>query len=196
MIRALLLVGLAVVAPGFAAGQVAQETRGAAERFGPGFTALSDERVQFQLKQPAHAALLWVTPGGSITLFYPQRSRDRSERRAGRHAINVSDVPSPLRPPEIAGAPVGAQPGQVAPAGAGLLTGKAAASGTAQDPAVSGYWVLVVTETPLLAADMWRRLEPLSRAVAGPAVLDQIAAVLAPDPSTSAMYVAAVAVRQ
>ena len=195
MTRTHLLIALAAMVPRFAGAQVVQDARGAADRFGPGFTALSEGRVDFQLTQPAHVALLWVTPSGSIELFYPMRSRDRSERRAGRHAINVSDVPSPIQPPELTGGPVGAQPGQVGAAGAGMLTSKTERSENAEEPAVSGYWVLVVTETPLTAPEVTHRLVRLSRDGGGPAVLDRVAAVLAPDPSTSAMYVAAVAIR-
>jgi len=194
MIRTHLLIGVLIAAPSIGASQVLQEARGAADRFGPGFTALSEERVEFQLQQRAHVILLWITAGNSIELYYPKRSRDRTERRAGRHAINVTEVPSPIQSPELAGGPVG-QPGQVAPvSGAGILRGNMP-GGPGQEPTLAGYWVLVVTETPMLAPEITQRLERVARAGGGERIVERVAAALAPDPATSAVYVAAVAVQ-
>src|SRR6266852_5855967 len=69
---------------------VAQLTRGVADSFGPGFTALSMDRVQFQLSRPANVILLWVSSDGSIDLYYPLRSGDRNARKAGRNALATS----------------------------------------------------------------------------------------------------------
>src|SRR2546426_6632780 len=62
---------------------IAQMTRGVADSFGPGFTALSTDRVQFQLTRPANVILLWVSSDGRIDLYYPLRSGDRNARNAG-----------------------------------------------------------------------------------------------------------------
>src|SRR5713226_8352600 len=66
---------------------IAQMTRGVADSFGPGFTALSTDRVQFQLTRPANVILLWVSSDGRIDLYYPLRSGDRNARKAGRHGL-------------------------------------------------------------------------------------------------------------
>ena len=86
---------------------IAQMTRGVADSFGPGFTALSTDRVQFQLTRPANVILLWVSSDGRIDLYYPLRSGDRNARNAGRHALGTGDVKSPIENPMIAGAQIG-----------------------------------------------------------------------------------------
>ena len=184
------LIGLAwaLVAP--AGAQVVQSTRGATEQFGPGFTALSDTRVEFRLARPAHAVVLWVTPAGAVQLHYPLRSRDRTERKAGRHAVDASEVPSPIESPVITGTPSSGRTGYFTPMGTGLMTGKTPAG----EETVSGYWVLVLTERPLPAAEVKDRLSMLSREGEAAAVLDRIALLLLPPDGGGAMYVAGVIV--
>jgi hypothetical protein len=109
----------------------------------------------------------------------------------------VTEVPSPLDPPELSGAPSAGAPGRVSSTGGGVLTGNVERGGVggAAEPVVAGYWVLIVSERPLVATEVTEQLRRLSRDGRGPAVLDRIAAELAWDVGATAMYVAAVAVR-
>src|SRR5437763_16122623 len=97
----------------------AQMTRVVADSFGPGFIALSADRVQFQLNRPANVILLWVSSDGQIDLYYPQRSGDRNARKAGRHALGTGEVKSPIETPMLRRAPTSTRPGQFAPAAPG-----------------------------------------------------------------------------
>lgn len=143
--------------PTLAAAQIEQSVRGAVDHFGPGFTALSEERVDFRLLRPANVVLLWVTPEGRIDLFYPVRSRDRTQRRAGDHAISVSEIPSPIEAPVISGAPISGRASQFTPTGSNLMTGTPQ---TGDSLKVSGYWVLLTSEDRSrrsTCSDGWRR---------------------------------------
>ena len=72
-----------------AAAQVEQSVRGEPDHFGPGFTNLFEERVEFRLLRPGNVVLLWVKPRGEVDVYWPIRSGDRSERRAGRHGTDL-----------------------------------------------------------------------------------------------------------
>jgi hypothetical protein len=187
MTRLLLVPLLALAFPTTGRSQIEQTTQGQPDHFGPGFTALSERRVDFQLQRPAHVGLFWVNADGRVDMFYPVRSRDRTLRRAGSHAISVTDIPSPIQAPVIAGAPVSGRAGQFTPTGS-LLTGRP----TATDSTISGYWVLFVTEAPLTALDVQGRLEPMSQQGGGPAVVDRLAAFLVEENLPWAIYVAPV----
>lgn len=178
--------------PTLAAAQIEQSVRGAVDHFGPGFTALSEERVDFRLLRPANVVLLWVTPEGRIDLFYPVRSRDRTQRRAGDHAISVSEIPSPIEAPVISGAPISGRAGQFTPTGSNLMTGTPQ---TGDSLKVSGYWVLLASEEPITAVDVQRRLATISREGGATAIIDRLVAVLVPTGTMWAQYAAAVALR-
>ena len=160
----LVLTAAAAAAAGAAAAQtastIAQMTRGVADSFGPGFIALSSDRVQFQLTRPAHVILLWVSAGGQIDLYYPLRSGDRNARKAGRHALGTGDVKSPIENPTIRGAPASTRPGQFAPATPG---GTVAGSRVTDSTETAGYWALIVGDEPTSAAQVQDRLLPMSR---------------------------------
>ena len=178
--------------PTLAAAQIEQSVRGAVDHFGPGFTALSEERVDFRLLRPANVVLLWVTPEGRIDLFYPVRSRDRTQRRAGDHAISVSEIPSPIEAPVISGAPISGRAGQFTPTGSNLMTGTPQ---TGDSLKVSGYWVLLASEEPITAVDVQRRLATISREGGATAIIDRLVAVLVTTGTMWAQYAAAVALR-
>ena len=178
--------------PTLAAAQIEQSVRGAVDHFGPGFTALSEERVDFRLLRPANVVLLWVTPEGRIDLFYPVRSRDRTQRRAGDHAISVSEIPSPIEAPVISGAPISGRAGQFTPTGSNLMTGTPQ---TGDSLKVSGYWVLLASEEPITAVDVQRRLATISREGGATAIIDRLVAVLVPTGTMWAQYAAGVALR-
>jgi hypothetical protein len=182
---ALMLVAL-VAAP--ASAQIAQETQGDPEHFGPGFIALAESRVDFQLTKPAHVVLFWVRADGRVDLHYPVRSKDRTLRRAGTHAIDVADVPSPIQPPVISGAPLSGRAGQFTPAH--ILT----AAPREADTTVSGYWVLFMTDTTITAVDVQQRLEPMPRDGGGLAVIDRLAPYLVQENAPWALYIAPVIV--
>jgi len=154
---------------------VAQLTRGVADSFGPGFTALSMDRVQFQLTRPANVILLWVSSDGSIDLYYPLRSGDRNARQAGRHALGTGDVKSPIENPTIRGAPASTRPGQFAPAAPG---GTVAGSRVTDSSETAGYWALIVGDEPTSAAQVQDRLLPMSREGTVNDVLERLGPIL------------------
>jgi hypothetical protein len=149
------------------------EVRGATDSFGPGPVALSQERVEFRLTRPGHVVLLWVARDGQVTLYWPVRSGDRSSRRAGRQAISVEEISSPLDAPVMAGAPTSSQPGRMAPTGSGVLVGR---PDTTAGPA--GYWALLVADVPISAADVRLRLGPMSHEGGAAAVVDRLPELL------------------
>jgi hypothetical protein len=149
------------------------DLRGATDSFGPGPVALSEAKVEFRLTRAAHVVLLWVAADGQVSLYWPLRSGDRSARRAGRQAISVEDVRAPVEAPVMAGAPTSSQPGRMAPTGGGMLAGRPDA---AVGPA--GYWVLLVADVPISAAEVRMRLGPMSHAGGGAAVLERLPEVL------------------
>ncbi|HKA58276.1 MAG TPA: hypothetical protein VKD28_06655 [Gemmatimonadales bacterium] len=174
-----------------AAAQVEQSVRGEPDHFGPGFTNLYERSVEFRLLRPGHAVLLWVKPSGDLEVYWPIRSGDRSERRAGRHSISTAEIPSPIQAPVISGTPTSGRAGQFTPRGSVL-------SGAAPDvPAdtVTGYWVLVVLDAPITAKEIQTRLAPMSHEGGASAVLERIAPLLIPGGVTWAMYSAAVVVQ-
>lgn len=174
-----------------AAAQVEQSVRGEPDHFGPGFTNLYDTRVEFRLLRPGHVVLLWVRPRGDLDVYWPIRSGDRSERRAGRHGISTTEVPSPIQAPVISGAPEG-RSGQFASPRGNVLS--AAAPDLRADP-VTGYWVLVVLDAPITAKDIQKRLTLMTHEGGASAVLERIAPLLIPEGVTWAMYSAAVVVQ-
>lgn len=180
-----------LLAPTSAHAQIEQTVTGDVDHFGPGFTALSESRVDFQLLRPANVVLLWVTPEGRIDLFFPVRSRDKTLKRAGNNAISVSDIPSPIESPVINGAPVSGRGGQFTPTG-GVLTGTRPMDDSAH---VSGYWVLLTADTPINALEIQNKLHLMSRDGGGLASIDRLAPVLVPEGTLWAQYVAAVVLR-
>lgn len=183
---------LAMVAPVPARAQIAQSVKGDVEHFGAGFTALSEERVDFQLLRPANVVLFWVTPDGRIDLFFPVRSRDKTLRKAGNNAISVSDIPSPIQAPVIAGAPVSSRAGQFTPTGSNLMTG---APGSSDSLKIAGYWVLLASEEQITAVEVQRRLSAMSREGGAVAIIERLAPVLVPSGTEWAQYTAAVVLR-
>ena len=177
--------------PTLAHAQIEQTVKGDVDHFGPGFTALSDARVDFQLLRPANVVLFWVTPEGRIDLFFPVRSRDKTLKRAGNNAISVSDIPSPIQSPVISGAPVSGRAGQFTPMGS-LLTG---APPRDDGTHVSGYWVLLTVDAPVTALDIQTRLPQMPRDGGGVAIIDRLPTVLVPQGTLWAQYVAAVVLR-
>ena len=172
-----------------AAAQVEQSVRGEPDHFGPGFTNLYDARVEFRLLRPGHAVLLWVKPRGDLDVYWPIRSGDRSERRAGRHTISTTDVPSPIEAPVVSGAPVSSR--------SAVPRGNVLSAPAPDVPAdtVTGYWVLVVLDAPITAKDIQKRLAPMTHEGGASAVLERIAPMLIPEGVTWAMYSAAVVVQ-
>ena len=182
---------VALAAPTFASAQIVQNVHGDVAHFGEGFTAITESRVDFRLLRPANVVLFWVTPDGRIDLFFPLRSRDKTLRRAGNNAISVSEIPSPLQAPVIAGAPVSGRAGQFAPAGR-LLTGAPARDDSS---GISGYWVLLTSDAPITALDVQNKLALMSRDGGGLAIIGRLAPVLVPEGSLWAQYVAGVVLR-
>jgi len=154
---------------------IAQMTRGVADSFGPGFTALSTDRVQFQLTRPANVILLWVSSDRRIDLYYPLRSGDRNARNAGRHALGTGDVKSPIENPMIAGAPASTRPGQFAPATPG---GMVAGGRVTDSTETAGYWALIVGDEPTSAAQVQNRLLPMSREGTVDDILERLGPIL------------------
>jgi hypothetical protein len=185
--RLLVVATLALVVPVIAGAQVVQNVHGDVAHFGEGFTAITESRVDFRLLRPAHVVLFWVTPEGRLDLFFPLRSRDKTLKRAGTNVISVSEIPSPIQAPVISGAPVSGRAGQFAPAGS-LLTGASARP----DSGVSGYWVLLTSESPITALEIQDKLALMSRAGGALAIIDRLAPVLVPQNSVWAQYVAGV----
>lgn len=190
MTRPLLLTCLLLI-PTPTHAQIEQAVTGDVDHFGPGFTALSDSRVDFQLLRPANVVLFWVTPDGRLDLFFPLRSRDKTLKRAGNNAISVSDIPSPIESPVISGAPVSSRAGQFTPTGS-LLTGAPPRNDSTK---IAGYWVLLTIDAEITAVDVQNRLKPMSRDGGGLAIIDRLAPVLVPQGTLWAQYVAAVAFR-
>lgn len=149
------------------------DRRGAADSFGPGLVALSEAKIEFRLTQPGHVVLLWVGREGDVELHFPLRSGDRTARRAGRHALSVAEVRSPIEPPTVGGAPMTGLPGQFAPSSGGMVAGR-----PVEDGATTGYWALVVTDVPIRAGEVRQRLAPMSREGGGAAVLDRLPELL------------------
>jgi len=150
---------------------IAQMTRGVSDSFGPGFTALSADRVQFQLTRPANVILLWVSSDGRIDLYYPLRSGDRNARKA----LGTGDLKSPIENPMIRGAPTSTRPGQFAPAAPG---GTVAGSRVTDSSETAGYWALIVGDEPTTAAQVQTRLLPMSREGTVDDVLERLGPVL------------------
>jgi hypothetical protein len=178
--------------PTVAAAQIEQAVRGDVDHFGPGFTALSEERVAFRLFRPANVVLFWVTPEGRIDLVFPVRSRDKTQRTAGANAISVREIPSPIQAPVISGAPVSGRAGQFTPTGSNVMTGAAQGDDSLK---IAGYWVLLTSEEPITAVDVQRRLSAMSREGGGLAIIERLAPVLVPGGTLWAQYAAAVALR-
>src|SRR6267378_7531675 len=191
MIGRLHLLALAVASPAVASAQVVQNVHGDVAHFGEGFTAISESRVDFRLLRPANVALFWVTPDGRIDLFFPVRSRDKTLRRAGNTAISVSEIPSPIQAPVISGAPVSGRAGQFTPTG-NLLTGAPARDDSS---GVSGYWVLLASDAPITALDIQNKLALMSREGGSLAIIDRLPAVLVPQNTLWAQYIAGVLLR-
>ena len=191
MITRFLVATLAVAAPAIARAQVVQNVHGDVAHFGEGFIAISESRVDFRLLRPANVALFWVTPQGRIDLFFPVRSRDKTLKRAGNNAISVSEIPSPIQAPVISGAPVSGRAGQFTPTGS-LLTGRPADDDSG---GVSGYWVLVTSDTPINALDIQNKLPLMSREGDALAIIDRLPSVLVPQNTLWAQYVAGVVLR-
>src|SRR5256714_10815460 len=192
MIRRLLPVAtLALVSPAVANAQIVQSVHGDVAHFGEGFTAITESRVDFRLLRPANVVLFWVTPEGRIDLFYPVRSRDKTLRRAGSNAISVSEIPSPIQSPVISGAPVSGRAGQFTPTGS-LLTG---APDQDDSSGVSGYWVLLTSDSPITALDVQNKLALMLRDGGALAIIDRLAPLLVPEGSLWAQYVAGVVLR-
>jgi len=133
------------------------DRRGVADSFGPGLVALSEAKVEFRLTQPGHVVLLWVGREGDVELHFPLRSGDRTARRAGRHALCIGEVRSPIEPPTVAGAPMTGLPGQFAAPAGGMVAGR-----PVEDGAATGYWALFVTDVPIRAAEVRQRLAPVA----------------------------------
>ena len=188
MKRLVLLLAVAAASPLHA--QIEQDVRGSVDHFGPGFTALSDSRVDFRLLREASCVLFWVTPEGRLDLFFPLRSRDKTQKRAGNNTISVSEIPSPIESPVISGAPSSGRAGQFTTGN--LLTG---AQSRPDSTKVAGYWVLLTIDAPITAVDIQNRLKPMSRDGGGLAIIDRLGPVLAPQGALWAQYVAAVAFR-
>ena len=146
-----------------------------AEQFGGRASAppleLSFDFVEFRLLRPGNVVLLWVKPRGEVDVYWPIRSGDRSERRAGRHGISTTEVPSPVQAPVISGAPEG-RTGQFASPRGNVLSAAAPAVPT---DTVTGYWVLVVLDAPITAKDVQKRLAPMTHEGGASAVLERIA---------------------
>jgi hypothetical protein len=157
------------------ASSVAQMTRGVADSFGPGFTALSLERVQFQLTRPANVILLWIGSDGTVDLYFPLHSGDRTARKAGRQALPVGDLKSPIENPTIKGAPSSTRPGQFGPATPGATLAGSRVRDTAQ---TAGYWALIVGDEPTTASQVQTRLSPMSRDGTVEDILERIGPVL------------------
>ncbi len=189
MKRFVLLLGMAAASPLHA--QIEQDVRGSVDHFGPGFTTLSESRVDFQLLREANCVLLWVTPEGTLDLFFPLHSHDKTLKRAGKNAISVTDIPSPIQAPVITGAPVSGRSGQFTPTGS-LLTAPPPQNDSTH---ISGYWVLLTIDAPITAVEIQNKLQPMSRDGGGLAIIDRLAPVLVPQGSLWAQYVAAVAIR-
>ena len=189
MNRLVLLLALAAASPLQA--QIEQDVRGAVDHFGPGFIALSDSRVDFQLLREANCVLFWVTPEGRLDLFFPLRSRDKTLKRSGHNAISVTDIPSPIEAPVISGAPVSGRAGQFTPTGS-LLTGAPPPSDSTK---IAGYWVLLTIDAPITAVEIQNKLKPMSHDGGGLAIIDRLAPVLVPQGTLWAQYVEAVAFR-
>ena len=186
-----LLAALVVAAPAITSAQVVQNVHGDVAHFGEGFTAISESRVDFRLLRPANVVLFWVTPQGRIDLFFPVRSRDKTLKRAGNNAISVSEIPSPIQAPVISGAPVSGRAGQFTPTGS-LLTGRPADDDSG---GVSGYWVLLTSDTPITALDIQKKLALMSRDGGALAIIDRLPPVLVPQNTLWAQYVAGVVLR-
>jgi len=186
-----LLTILTLAIPAGLGAQIDQDVRGAVDHFGPGFTALSDGRVDFQLLRPANVVLFWVTPEGRLDLYFPLRSRDKTQKRPGNNAISTSDIPSPIEAPVISGAPVSGRAGQFTPAGS-FLTAPPPRNDSTQ---IAGYWVLLTIDAPITAVDIQNRLKPMSHDGGGLAIIDRLGPVLVPQGTLWAQYVAAVAFR-
>jgi hypothetical protein len=173
--RTLWITAMAVACAAPVHAQLVQDTRGTADSFGPGFTALSEDRVQFQLTRPANVILLWVSSDGRIDLYYPLHSGDRNGRKAGRHALLTGDVKSPIENPTIRGAPSSTRPGQFAPAAPG---GTVAGSRVIDSTETAGYWALIVGDEPTTAAQVQTRLQPMSREGTVADLLERLGPVL------------------
>src|ERR1041384_1568313 len=186
-----LLAALVVAAPAITSAQGVQNVHGDVAHCGKGFTAISESRVDFRLLRPANVVLFWVTPQGRIDLFFPVRSRDKTLKRAGNNAISVSEIPSPIQAPVISGAPVSGRAGQFTPTGS-LLTGRPADDDSGS---VSGYWVLLTSDTPITALDIQKKLARMSRAGAALAIIAGLPPVLVPQNTLWAQYVAGVVLR-
>ena len=180
---------LAVGATGSAVAQIIQDTRGASDSFGPGFVALSESRVEFRLSKAGYVILLWVGSDGKVDLYFPLRSRDKNDRKAGRNALSISDVRSPIEAPTFAGAPSSTRPGQMAPGTPGsTMAGRAEEGGTA------GYWALIVADVASTAAQVQTRLAPMSREGGVDSILTRLPLLLVEGRASSwAAYYAPVA---
>lgn len=189
--RWLVLVCLTLFAPTVSQAQIEQAITGNVDHFGPGITALSETQVNFQLLRPANVVLFWVTPEGRIDVFFPLRSRDKTLKRAGNNSISVSEIPSPIASPVISGAPVSGRAGQFTPTGS-LLTAPPPRDDSLH---VAGYWVLLTADAPITALDIQNKLQSMSRAGGGLAIIDRLAPVLVPEGTLWAQYVAAVVLR-
>lgn len=194
LVTAYALVALSGGAAGASFAQVASpltlERVGVPDSFGPGLVALSEGQVEFRLTRPAHVALLWVDPAGAVQLYYPLRSADRSARRAGRHAISVAEVPSPIESPVMTGAPSSSQPGRFPGAASGMLAAR-----PNDEEKISGYWVLVATDVPITAREVRGRLAPMAHEGGARAVLERLPPLLVAGATLWAVYVAPVAMR-
>jgi hypothetical protein len=172
-VATLLAGGAGSVAAQGEASSLILDRRGAVDSFGPGLTALWEGKVEFRLTRSAHVVLLWVGGEGEVELHYPLRSGDRTARRAGRHAVGVAEVRSPIEPPTISGAPMTGLPGQFAAPSGGIVAGR-----PEDDDGTTGYWALFVTDVPIRAAEVRARLAPMSREGGATAVLDRLPEVL------------------
>lgn len=119
---------------------------GPAQDLGPGITGVRYNGITFELATPAHVIVLRVTNASGIEPVRPLRSGDRSALGRGEHVVTLASATSAR-----------------VPAGRSTYGAEAYAGYfTRLPPDDVGYWLLIVSDAPTTAGDLYQRLAPMT----------------------------------
>jgi len=131
---------------------------GEVERYGPGITHASHRVLKYELIRPAHVVVLLVSDHGEVQAVFPERTGDKTEKKAGRHGLSVGDVASSLPAYRVEGAPAEAKPGRFLPQSGTRVT----ASGAVVEMEGT-YWLLIAADVPTTALQVLAVIEARDR---------------------------------
>ena len=149
------IIGLLTASPLTAQG-VRVSRLGAAKNFGPGIVEASPASLRFELAKEAYVIALQLDAQGAITPVFPTDSMPPSMDFPGAHVLTTS-VPDSVAAEE----PVTQR--RVQSAQELARTGRAVrpAAVAMEDRPPVGYWLLILSDTPMTADELRAQLETM-----------------------------------